>query len=58
MPEEAHCSLLPLGSKKLSQNRLAQSSFVRAEVSKHEQARSPVHPSIPLGERGSFEIVS
>jgi indolepyruvate ferredoxin oxidoreductase, beta subunit len=44
--------------EKLSQNRLEQSSFVRAEVSKHEQARSPIHPSIPLGERGSFEIVS
>jgi len=44
--------------EKLSQNRLAPPSFVHAEVSKHEQARSPIHPSIPLGERGSFEIVS
>jgi type IV pilus assembly protein PilE len=39
------------------QDRLAPSLCVRAEVSKHEQARSPVHPSIPLGERRSFEIV-
>ena len=48
----------PATPKKPSQNRLAQSSVVRAELSKHKQSRSPVHPSIPLGERGSFEIAS
>jgi len=45
-------------AEKLPQDRLEQSSFVRAEVSKHEQARPSIHPSIPLGERGSFGIVA